>query len=645
MCGISGILDLSGAPVALAPLREMIAALRHRGPDEAGFYRDREAGLGHARLSIIGVTDGQQPMSSDDGSLWIAFNGEIFNYIELRDELSRQGRPFRTHSDTEVILRLYELEGDECVHRLNGQWAFAIWDAAKRKLFLSRDRFGVRPLFYAQAGRRFVFASEIKALLTDPEINPDLDLISLAQIFTFWVTLPPHTAFKGIHQLPPAHSLSIEKGQLRIWRYWELEYDPAPEATPASEDRCREELRALLTDAVRIRLRSDVPIGTYLSGGLDSSLVTALGCSLAGERLRSFGVSFDDPAYNESAHQQRASGALHVCHTDVRCSRRNIAEAFPAVIRHTEQPILRTAPAPLYLLSEHVRQNGHKVVLSGEGSDEVFGGYDIFKEAKIRRFWALRPQSHWRALLLRRLYPYMAGIQGQTDTYLRHFFRIDDDAIPSPFFSHLPRWNVTSRAKGFFSQDTQHEIRNYDPIDHLLQLLPSPYDRWHPFCQAQYLETAFLLPGYILSSQGDRMAMAHSVEARHPFLDHRVAAFAARLHPSLKMRVLNEKYLVKQVSKSVLPPSVVQRAKQPYRAPEGECFFQDAHLPFVDDLLSAGKIREFGAFDVDRVSLLVAKLRSGRPVGVADNMAAVGVLSTQLFVNEFIHHHVREHSC
>lgn len=610
-----------------------------------GFYCDREVGLGHARLSIIGVADGQQPMSSDDGRHWITFNGEVFNYIELREELARDGRPFRTHSDTEVILRLYEQDGEDCVHRLNGQWAFAIWDTQKRKLFLSRDRFGVRPLFYTQIGRQFVFASEIKALLTHPEVLPELDPIALAQIFTFWVTLPPRTAFKGISQLPPAHSMSIENGRLRVWRYWDLEYQPAAEIQTETEEHCQEELRSLLTDAVRIRLRSDVPIGSYLSGGLDSSLITALTCSLAGERLRSFGVSFDDAPYNESSHQHCASGALNVHHTDVRCSRRDIAETFPAVIRHAEQPIMRTAPAPLYLLSEHVRNSGHKVVLTGEGSDEIFGGYDIFKEAKIRRFWASRPTSQWRPLLLRRLYPYMAGIQGQPDAYLRHFFRVEGDDASNPFFSHLPRWSLTSKARTFFSADIQQELGTYDPTEDLIRLLPSSYRHWHPFCQAQYLETALLLPGYILSSQGDRMAMAHSVEARHPFLDHRVAAFAARLHPSLKMRALNEKYLVKRVAKTMLPSSVVQRAKQPFRAPEGECFFQNAPLPYVDELLSPSRIKEFAVFDVDRMSLLVAKLRAGRATGVGDNMAAIGILSTQLFVNEFIRHHVREYSC
>ncbi len=615
----------------------MTAALRHRGPDETGLYCGRQAGFGHARLSIIDLAGGRQPMHDGSESLWITFNGEIFNYLELRDDLIRKGHRFATRSDTEVILRLYQEEGEACVHRLNGQWAFAIWDAERRKLFLSRDRLGVRPLFYTQAGGRLLFASEIKSLLACPEVEAELDLTALDQIFTFWITLPPRTAFKNIRQLPPAHNLVWENGRVRVVQYWHLQYAPDEDKDREGAQRKAEELLALLLDATRTRLRSDVAVGAYLSGGLDSSFITALIREVAGDRLRTFSVSFEDPAFDESAYQREASSFLGTQHSDVHCSGADIAEALPQVIRHAEQPILRTAPAPLFLLSRLVRKSGFKVVLTGEGSDEILGGYDIFKEAKIRRFWAAQPDSAWRPLLLKRLYPYMEKIQSQPAAYLRHFFRVAGEDLASPFFSHLPRWELTSKLKAFFSDEVAAELRDHDSYGDLQRQLPACFATWPAFCQAQYLETAYLLPGYILSSQGDRMAMAHSVEGRYPFLDYRVVEFAARLHPSLKMRVLDEKHLLKQIARDKLPPSIVRRPKQPYRAPDANCFSGQAAGSYFDELMSPAAVKEYGIFRPESVAALLAKLRAGRFVGTKDNMALVGILSTQLLIRELLH--------
>ena len=644
MCGISGIVDFSGRAVDPRDVCRMIGAIRHRGPDDTGVYCADGVGLGHARLSIIDLSGGAQPMHSQANDLWITFNGEIFNYIELRDELVQKGHRFLTRSDTEVILALYRQEGEACVRRLNGQWAFAIWDVSNRKLFASRDRVGVRPFFYTQANNKFLFASEIKALLECAEVERELDFTALDQIFTFWVTLPPRTAFRNIWQLPPGHSLAAENGKLRIWQYWTHQYDPDP-ATATNEDRTAEELLSLLTDATRLRLRSDVPVGTYLSGGLDSTLTTSLTRQVAADRLRSFGVSFEDPEFDERPYQAEAASFLNVEHTDVRCSYANLAEAFPEVIRHAEQPILRTAPAPLYLLSDRVRQSGFKVVLTGEGADEIFGGYDIFKEAKIRRFWGQSPDSHRRPMLLRRLYPYMENVQKQPAAYLQHFFRVEAADIASPFFSHLPRWELTSKLKMFFTDDVRAQLHDKDGYAALERALPAEFWRWDKFCQAQYLEAEYLLPGYILSSQGDRMAMAHSVEARYPFLDHRVIDFAARLHPSLKMKVLNEKYLLKKIAKNCLPDSIISRPKQPYRAPDARSFAALDKPTYVDDLMSTDAIKGYGVFSPNRVEVLVSKCRSGRAIGVKDNMAFVGILSTQLLVREFLHDRAKEYTC
>ncbi len=639
MCGIAGILSFDGEPVETARLDRMIARVGHRGPDGAGFHTDGPVGLAHVRLSIIDLAAGRQPMHNDVGSVSIVFNGEVFNYRELRADLMDRGHRFRTRSDTEVILRLYEEVGEECVRHLNGQWAFAIWDRRRQSLFVSRDRVGVTPLYYAVADRAFLFASEIKSLFALPQVPREIDLVGLDQIFTFWVTLPPRTIFKGIHELPPGHSLTVRAGKVTIRPHWRLDYGGStdPGADPGrSEDEYAEELLDLLRDATRIRLRSDVPVGAYLSGGLDSAAVTALARTLGDSPLKTFSIRFEDPEFDESRYQHDVVRFLEVDHREVRCRREDVARVFPDVIWHTEKPVLRTAPAPLYILSGLVREHGYKVVLTGEGADEMLGGYDIFKEAKIRRFCAARPGSRVRPLLLRRLYPYLPHLQSSPAAYLEAFFRVRPAEVADELFSHLPRWELTSTLKTLFSAAARAEIGAYDGYAEMRKALPPGYSGWDGLCQAQYLEAAYLLPGYILSSQGDRVAMAHSVEGRFPFLDHRVVELAARIPPRLKMRVLDEKYLLRRCAGGLVPASVRKRRKQPYRAPDGNCFFGGARLEYVEELLSPGRIARDGVFDPLRVGKLVEKFRGGRAIGVKDNMALVGVLSTQLVVDRFV---------
>ena len=591
-------------------------------------------GLAHARLSIIDLAGGGQPMSIADGTLWITFNGEIFNYVELREELIKKGHTFATRSDTEVILHLYQEEGEDCVQRLNGQWAFAIWDPAKNKLFLSRDRVGVRPLFYTLTDNEFLFASEIKAIFAAADISRELDLQALDQIFTFWVTLPPRTAFRHVSQLPPGHSLVLQNGSAHLYQYWRLSYAAADHQSEHDERRLTEDLLNTLLDATRIRLRSDVPVGAYLSGGLDSTIITALTHKLVGDRLRTFSVSFEAKEFDESAYQREASGFLRTQHSEVICGYQDIANIFPDVVWHCEQPILRTAPAPMLLLAKLVRNSGFKVVLTGEGADEMLGGYDIFKETKVRQFWAKYPNSTRRPLLLKRLYPYMDGIQRQSTAYLKAFFHVSADESDGLFFSHIPRWDLTAKLKSFYSDAVRAEICESASMSSLKEELPPEYSSWEKFTRAEYLEAKYLLPGYILSSQGDRMAMAQSVEGRYPFLDYRLVEFAAKLPASLKMKVLNQKYLLKQACDGLVPPSILKRFKQPYRAPDGKSLI--ASEPLMD-MLSSEQINKDGIFDSERVSALVAKFKSDRPTSVRDNMALVGILSTQLLLQQFLH--------
>jgi asparagine synthase (glutamine-hydrolysing) len=429
--------------------------------------------------------------------------------------------------------------------------------------------------------------------------------------------------------------LTVEDGHVQVKRYWQLDYSGV-EPAANSVERKTEELLEVMSDATRIRLRADIPVGAYLSGGIDSSFITALTRRVVQSNLRTFSVAFEDTDLDESPYQKETSQFLHTQHTEIRCSTRDIGSNFPEVIWHSEQPVLRAAPAPLFLLSKLVRDSGFKVILTGEGADELLGGYDIYKEAKIRRFWAEQPSSRFRPLLLRRLYPYMQDLQRQPEAYLAHFFRIDPNDLSSPFFSHLPRWQLTAKIKSFFSEQVKHELADYDGYQELQQCLPSSYYNWPSFCQAQYLETTQLLPGYILSSQGDRMTMAHSVEGRYPFLDHRVVEFSQSLPPALKMRVLTEKYLLKRASKGIIPPAVIERPKQPYRAPDGSSFIGPDSPEFVAELLSEGRIRRDGIFDPPTVFGLASKFKKGRASGTRDNMALVGILSTQLVMQQFI---------
>ncbi|HZR01927.1 MAG TPA: asparagine synthase (glutamine-hydrolyzing) [Burkholderiales bacterium] len=634
MCGIAGILNVDESLVDQTALRAMIAALRHRGPDALGVYTDKHLGLAHARLSIIDLSTGQQPMHNEDKSIWITFNGEIFNYNELREELVGKGHRFATRSDTEVLIHLYEEKGEDCVDDLNGQWAFAIWDARRRKLFLSRDRLGVIPLFYTHAKQSFLFASEIKALLTHASVRRELDLQALDQLFTFWVTLPSRTIFQRICELPPGHSLILQEGKTRLRRYWQPDYRPRVE--PIDEQARADRLLELLADATKLRLRSDVPVGAYLSGGIDSTTIVALIDAVSDTPLKTFSVTFDDPEFDERAFQREAVNHLHTEHSEIHCTHQDIARVFPRVIWHTEKPLLRTAPAPLYMLSQLVRQSGYKVVLTGEGADEMLGGYDLFKEAKVRGFWARFPNSKKRPLLLKRLYPYLPNLRSQSLAYLQAFFRVrkvDRDAV---FFSHLPRWESTARLKRLFSGAVKSELEGYDAYDEMESLLPSEYHRWDVFSQAQYLETTHLLPGYILSSQGDRMAMAHGVEGRFPYLDHRLVDFAARLPSRLKMKVLNEKYLLKRAVNNIIPASIQNRSKQPYRAPDAKSFMSGAMPDYVEELLSESQLREHGVFNPLAVQTLMKKARQGQTTSMTDNMAFVGVLSTGLLIEQLM---------
>ncbi|GGD55929.1 asparagine synthetase B [Pseudoxanthomonas indica] len=617
-------------------LEKMIRTLGHRGPDGFGFHAENGVGLAHARLSIIDLSTGDQPIHNPRRDVWTVFNGEIFNYVELRRELEAEGRQFYTQSDTEVIVHLYDRDGDDFVRHLNGQFAIALWDARKQRLVLARDRAGIRPMYYSQRHGRIWFASEVKALLA---VLPELGRLNphaLMQTLTYWAPVDPETLYEGVQSLPPGCLLAIDAdGRQTLKRYWDWTFPSAEETSPAryplSVEQATAELRELLVDAVRLQLRADVPVGAYLSGGLDSSGIVALIRGFTDTPVRTFSVAFEDGEYDESEYQQAMVRHLRTEHTTLRCTRRDIGEAFPRLIRHTETPVLRTGPVPLMLLAGSVRAHGYKVVLTGEGADEVFGGYDLFKEAKVRRFWARQPDSKFRPRLLEKLYGYLRNSPVSNAAFAQSFFGQGMEHLDRPIFAHVPRWTTSQRALGLLTPELRQAAAAWDPLDAYEQTLPPSIMDWSPLARDQYVEAKSLLAGYLLSSQGDRVAMANSIEGRFPYLDHRVIEFANRLPPSYKIRGMTEKFLLRRALADLLPEDIVNRTKQPYRAPDSQSFFFDGQpLDYVADTLDPQRVRDAGYFDPQAVSRLVEKCRLGRATGFADNQAFVGILSTML---------------
>jgi asparagine synthase (glutamine-hydrolysing) len=636
VCGIAGRVSLDGEqPPQREALERALAAMLHRGPDELGLYLDDRAGLAHARLSIIDLASGQQPMANADGTLWISFNGEIFNYLELRDELISLGHAFRTRSDTEVIVHAWEQWGEASLDRFNGQWAFALWDTRRRRLILSRDRVGVRPLYYAERTGQLTFGSEVKAVFAAaPELPRAFDPVGLDQCFTWWTMIAPRTAFAGVRELEPGHvriynlsgSLSSLSGEpstpytVEDRAYWQPRY---PADFRGSLAEAEQAVAAALERATELRmLRAEVEVGSYLSGGLDSSLIASLGRRAKGSGFHTFSLRFADAEYDEGNYQRLMAERLGADHHDVVVGRRDIAEIFPTVCTHAERPLLRTAPAPMYLLSRLVRQHGIKVVLTGEGADEMFAGYDLFREGAVRRFWAREPGSQLRPRLLERLYSYLRPNLQRSPTAQRAmsqaFFGQGLDGWRAPGFAHQLRWQTTSGVKRLLTAELRQGAAPTGQIP-VPDNLPEDFGTWSYLAQDQYLEI--------------RTLMANSIEGRFPFLDREVMELAGRLPDSYKLRGLDEKHVLKRVAAGLIPEEIRRRPKQPYRAPDALAFVGEGAPAWIAEVVAPAALREAGVFE-PKIGAKLWEKCSGRgdeaQFSNTDNMALVAMLSTQL---------------
>lgn len=630
MCGIAGLINGQGTENA-GRLNAMIECIRYRGPDEIGFYIDEDIGLGQARLSIIDPKNGKQPAFNEDASIVVIFNGEIFNYPALRKELLSKGHCLKSNADTAVLPHLYEEYGDAMFEKLNGQFAIALWDKKKKRLLLARDRFGEKPLFYFNKGKTLCFASEVKAIFKSGLVRAELSPSALGHVFTFWTTVGDESVFKDIYQVPPGSMLVFENSAYVVKQYWQLGFSKDASLCSMHENDIADLLEQKLFASVKSRMLSDVPISFYISGGLDSSLIACIAAEISGVRLNTFSVTFDDENFDESFFQKHLSQYLGTNHQSTAFSQNQIPSVLREVVYHTETPLLRSGAFPMYVLSGLVKSRQIKVVLSGEGADELFGGYDIFREVKIREFCRRVPDSEYRPALYKRINNFVKGLAPLTPGSLKYFYSgVGSDVL---FGSHLTRWKLGAFSRQLFSREFQNRGET-DEFSVIKDTLPTGYTDWTPVQRAQYLELTTLFAQYLLSSQGDRVSMGASVECRYPFLDYDIAQFAAALPDNMKIKGLNEKYIIKKLARKYVPDLIAKRQKFPYRAPIN--IRQLLSDPYIRSMLDSDRLRKYGIFEPEAVDRFLSATLLKTSPNERDCMLFMGILTTQVLSELFI---------
>lgn len=598
MCGIAGILEFEGGRrPALEVLERMAQALAHRGPDDEGFYRSGPAGLAHRRLSIIDLVSGHQPMESPDGHACLVFNGEIYNYSELKAELEQAGYAFRTKSDTEVLLALYLHDGVGAFSRINGMFACAFWDGHRRELVLARDRFGKKPLFYYHDASRFLFGSEIKAILAAGEIECRVNLAAMQEFLTHGYIAGEQTIVEGIYRLPPAHVLvARDAGQVRTWPYWRLEFRPAETPPPAAEVMAR--LEELLRHAVKRRLMSDVPLGAFLSGGLDSSTTVALMTQLAG-RVRTFTIGFEDADYSELQEARTVAEHLGTDHHEI-IVKPSALDILPELVWHLDEPFGDSSAVPTYYVCRASRQHV-TVALSGDGGDEVFAGYRRYHE--LEHYERIGRVPSWaRGTIIRplvRLLPF-------TWPGWNYFYALGamrQGMLPASLGIYP---YIQDR---LYTDDLQEAFRQSDPLGLPTRIL-AQVSHLDPLSRSQYLDTLHYLPADILTKV-DRMSMANSLEVRSPLLDYTLVEYMATLPPSFKLRDGVSKYIFRTLCQRLLPSSVLVKRKHGFAIP-ADRWFQRELRAFAEEILLDGRTLARGYFRPETLRRLLRHHATGR---------------------------------
>ncbi len=601
MCGIAGYINSSrDCPADQEIVERMCQTILHRGPDDQGVYVDGSVAIGMRRLSIIDVSTGHQPISNESQTIWVVLNGEIYNYRELAVWLKSRGHHIRTFSDTEVIVHLYEEFGEDCVHKLRGMFAFAVWDGPNSRLFIARDRLGVKPLFYAWDGKRLVFGSELKAVLAHPAVERQLDMEGILYYLRYSYIPEPLTAFKGISKLPPGHTLSMVGPTLHVRSYWDGAA-PVVNGCGASmnEEDALAELEGHLQDSVRLRLVSDVPLGAFLSGGVDSSLVVALMARQMSRPVKTFSIGFAEEAYNELPYARQVAEYLSTEHHELIVGPEG-CDLIERIVGHFDEPFGDPSAIPTYHLSRLASQHV-TVALSGDGGDELFAGYERYRIDLSRSRFDTIPAA------------------------ARNLLGLASDVLPTGFFGKRFLHNVSLMAReryldniSYFNQrhflslltpqvyDEVSKAGDADAImeDHFKVVVGRPW-----LSQLQYVDTKTYLPGDILTKV-DRMSMAHSLEAREPLLDHVLVEFSVKLPPEMKLRNGVSKYILKQFAERVLPHDIVYRKKQGFGVPL-EYWFKDGLREYVHDVLFDSRSRARGVFQPRAIDALVRRYEQG----------------------------------
>jgi len=595
MCGIAGIVSLEGKPVFERELRDMCSAIAHRGPDDEGYYFETGVGLGMRRLSIIDLASGRQPIGNEDGSVWVVFNGEIYNFRELRRELEGRGHVFSTHTDTETIVHLYEDYGKHCVDHMRGMFAFALWDQRTRQLLLARDRVGIKPLYYAEIDGRILFASELKAILQLAEVERKINWSAASHLFTFLTTPPAESIIDGVRKLEPGHLLSASPGRAPvIERYWDLKFEP---------DYARNEgyfvgrVRELLDESVRLHLRSDVPLGAFLSGGIDSSSIVATAAALTPEPLRTFSIGFGEPDFNELEHARLVARTFGTDHHELTLGP-DALDQMEDLAWHLDEPFGDSSAIPTYMVSRLASEK-LKVVLSGDGGDELFAGYDKYVvEQRERSRWALPAPARSLLGAIGRTMP--DGMRGRN--FLQHISLAGAERYldAGTFFRR-------GDMKGLFRPEVSELIAQYEPWRAKAEYLESSNRHW--LSSLQSLDMKNYLPLDILTKV-DRMSMAHSIETRVPLLDHKLVEFAATIPPEMNLRGGTTKYVLKRAMRGILPDSIIDRPKRGFAVPLGY-WFRGKLGAYVRDLLLGDSSRRRGFFNGRYIEKLVARHERG----------------------------------
>jgi len=595
MCGILGILNLQGRPVSLDEIECMCSAIVHRGPDDGGLYLGLNIGLGMRRLSIIDLKTGQQPVHNEDQTVWVVFNGEIYNFRELRQGLEQQGHRFYTETDTEVLVHLYEEYGKKCVDRLRGMFAFALWDQRNRTLLLGRDRMGKKPLYYTKCRGRFLFGSELKSLLQLPDVHRVLNWRAVSHLFTFLTTPATESIVEGIYKLPPGSILTVyAQGNVQIERYWACDFNPD---YSHSEYYFVERLRELLEESVRLRMVSDVPLGAFLSGGIDSSAIVAMMARLSPGRVKTFSIGFAEKEYNELAYARLAADTFGTEHHDL-IIEPDIVPIIEDLVWYLDEPLGDSSVIPTYMVSK-LASEYVTVLLSGDGGDEIFGGYDKYVKSGAEQNQSIPAPLRFMLRLF---------ADGLPDgAFGRHFLQHVSLKEPERYLDGSTLFRADEKRKLFRKEVLEH-MTGYNPWQNGIESLGKRTGSW--LSSIQNFDLDCYLPLDILTKV-DRMSMAHSIETRAPLLDHKLVEFAATIPPDLKVRGSETKVLFKRAMKGLLPDEIINRPKRGFAIPLGH-WFRGGLGHFVRDLLLSDKSRSRGIFDLKYIEDLLEFQNKGR---------------------------------